>query len=49
MPRPVTLDPLEGRIINRQLNGTNNNLLNNLHYKECFALLEDHNFQEKLE
>ena len=32
LPLPVTLDPLECKNINRHLNGTNNKILNNLHY-----------------
>ena len=45
LPLPVTLDPLECKNIIRQLNGTNNNILNNLHYNKTFTLLEDHYFQ----
>ena len=49
MPLPVTLDPLECKNIIRHPNGTNNKILNNLHYKKTFTLLEDHYFQERLE
>ena len=49
LPLPVTLDPLECKNIIRHLNGTNNKILNNLHYNKTFALLEDHYFQERLE
>ena len=49
MPLPVTLDPLECKNIIRHLNGTNNKILNNLHYNKTFTLLEDHYFQERLE
>ena len=31
------------------LNGTNNEVLNNLHHKKTFTLFEDHYFQERLE
>ena len=34
LPLPVTLDPLECKNIIRHLNGTNNKILNNLHYKK---------------
>ena len=47
--RHVTLDPLECKKIIRHLNGTNNKILNNLHYNKTFTLLEDHYFQERLE
>ena len=46
---PVTLDPLECKNIIRHLNGTNNKILNNLHYNKIFTLLEDHYFHERLE
>ena len=46
---PVTLDPLECKKIIRHLNGTNNKILNNLHYNKTFTLLKDHYFQERLE
>ena len=49
MPLPVTLDPLECKNIIRPLNGTNNKILNNLHYNNTFTFLEDHYFQERLE
>ena len=49
LPLPVTLDPLECKNIIRHLNGTNNKILNNLHYNETFTPLEDHYFQERLE
>ena len=49
MPLPVTLDPLECKNIIRHLNGTNNKILNYLHYNKTFTLLEDHYFQERLE
>ena len=49
MPLPVTLDPLGCQNIIRHLNGTKDKILNNLHYKKTFTLLEDHYFQEKLE
>ena len=45
---PVTLDPLECKNNIRHLNGTNNEILNNLHYNETFTLLEDHYFHERL-
>ena len=48
MPLPVTLDPPESKNIVSSLNGTNNKILNNLHYNKTFTLLEDHNFQEQL-
>ena len=48
MPLPVTLDPLECKNIIRHLNGTKNNLLNNLDYNKTFTPLEDHYFQERL-
>ena len=48
MPLPVTLDPLESKNIVRHVNGTNNKLLNNLHYNKTFTLLEDNYFQEQL-
>ena len=48
MPSPVTLDPLECKNIIRLLSGTNNKILNILHYKKTFTLLEDHYFQERL-
>ena len=38
----------EKKII-RHLNGTNNKILNNLHYSKTFTLLEDHDFYDKLE
>ena len=46
---PVTLDPLECKNIIRHLNGTNDEILNNLHCNKTFTLLEDHYFQERLE
>ena len=46
---PVTLDPLECRNVIRHLNGTNNKILNNLHYNKTFTLWEEHYFQERLE
>ena len=49
MPLPVTLNPLESKILVRHLNGTINRILNNLHYNKTFTLLEDHYFQERLE
>ena len=49
LPLPVTLDPLECKNIIRHLNGTNNAILNNLHYNKTFRPLEDHYFQERLE
>ena len=49
LPLPVTLDPLEYKNIIRHLNGTNNKILNNLHYNKTSTLLEDHYFQERLE
>ena len=49
LPLPVTLDPIECKNIIRHLNGTNNKILNNLHYKKTFTLLEDHYFQERIE
>ena len=49
MPFPVTLDPLECKNIIRHLNGTYNEILNNLHNNKTFTLLEDHYFQERLE
>ena len=49
LPLPVTFDPLECKNIIRHLNGTNDKILNNLHYKNFFTLLEDHYFQERLE
>ena len=36
MTLPVTLDPLECENFIRRLNGTNNKLLNNIHYKKNF-------------
>ena len=49
LPFPVTLDRLECTNIFRHLTGTNNKILNNLHNKETFTLLEDHYFQARLE
>ena len=49
LPLPDTLNPLECKNINRHLNGTNNKVLNNLHYNKTFTLLENHYFQERLE
>ena len=49
LPLPVILDPVECKNIIRHLNGTNDKILNNLHYKKTFTLLEDHYFQERLE
>ena len=46
-PLPVTLDPLECKNIIRRLNGTNDKILNNLHYNKTFTLLEDYYFQER--
>ena len=46
LPLHVTLDPLECKNITRHLNGTNDKILNNLHYNKTFTLLEDHHFQE---
>ena len=47
LPLPVTLDPLECKNKIRHLNGTNNKILNNLHYKKTFTLSEDHYLQER--
>ena len=44
LPLPVTLDPLKCKINIRHLNGTNNKILNNLHYNKTLTLLEDHYF-----
>ena len=49
MPLPVTHDHLECKNIIRHLDGTNNNLLNNLQFNKTFMLLEDYYFQERLE
>ena len=49
LPLPVTLDPLECKTIIRHLNGTNDKILNNLHYNKTFTLLKDDYFQERLE
>ena len=49
MSLPVTLDPLECKNIIIHLNGTNNKIINNLHYNKTFTLLKDHYFQERLE
>ena len=49
LPLPVTLDPLECKNIIRHLNGTNDKILNNLHYNKIFTLLEDHYVQERRE
>ena len=49
LPLPVTRDPIECKNIIRHLNGTNNKILNNLHYNKTFTRLEDHYFQERLE
>ena len=49
LPLPVTLDPVECKNIIRHLNGTNDKILNNLHYNKTFTLLEDNYFQERLE
>ena len=49
LPLPVTLDPVECKNIIRHINGTNDKILNNLHYNKTFTLLEDHYFQERLE
>ena len=46
---PVTLDPLECKNFIRHLNGTNDKILNNLHYNKTFTILEDHYFQQRLE
>ena len=40
LPLSVTLDPLECKNIIRHLNGTNDKILNNLHYNKTFTLLE---------
>ena len=48
LPLPVTLDPVECKNIIRHLNGTNDKILNTLHYNKTFTLLEDHYFQERL-
>ena len=48
LPLPITLDPLECKILIRHPNGTNNKILNNFRYNCTFTLLEDHYFQEKL-
>ena len=42
LPLPVTLDPVECKNIIRHLNGTNDKILNNLHYNKTFTLLEEH-------
>ena len=39
LPLPVTLDPLECKNIIRLLNGTNDKILNNLHYNKNFHTL----------
>ena len=49
MPLPITLDPLECKILIRHPNGTDNKILNNLNYNKTFTLLEDQYFQEQLE
>ena len=49
MPLPVTHDPLEGKNVIMRLNGTNDKIMNKLHYNKTFTLLEDHYFQEQLE
>ena len=49
LPLLVTLDPVKFKNIIRHLNGTNDKILNNLHYNKTFTLLEDHYFQERLE
>ena len=49
LPLPVILDNLECKNFIRHLNGTNNKILNNLHYNKTFTPLEDHYFQERLE
>ena len=49
LPLPGTLDPLECKNIIRHLTGTNDKILNNLHYNKSFTFLEDHYFQERLE
>ena len=49
MQFPVTLDPLECKNIITHLNGSNIEILNNLHYNKTFTLLGDHYFQERLE
>ena len=41
MPLPVTLDPLESKNSIIHLSGTNNKILNNLHYNKIFTLLEE--------
>ena len=46
MPLPVTLDPLKFKNIIRHLNGTNNKILNNLHYNKTFTRLEYHSLQD---
>ena len=48
LPLPVTLDPLECKNIIRHLNGTNDKILNNLHYNKTFTLLEDHYFSRTI-
>ena len=42
LPLPITLDPIECKILIRHPNGTNNKILNNFHYNHTFTLLEDH-------
>ena len=49
MPLSITLDPLESKNLIRNLNGTDNKILNNLNYNKTFTLLEDHYFQKQLE
>ena len=49
LPLPVTLDPLEYKNFISHLNGSNDKILNNLHYHKTFTLLEDHYSQERLE
>ena len=49
LPLPVALDPLESKNNIRHLNGTNDEILNNLQNKKTFTLSEDHYFQERLE
>ena len=45
MPLPGTLDPLECKNIIRHLKGTNNKILNKLHYNNFFTLLEEHSLK----
>ena len=45
----ITFHLLKNKNITRHLNGTNNKILNNLHYNKTFTLLEDQYVQERLE